>query len=150
MNADSVALPPFMLNTWSASNANASAINPSMQLSVQRLSRLLEKDREGEDDYGRLGPTMVAFKNALLLVVGAISILGKDVQSSPAVDSQGGIRVTWRCGDSQVKLVCPATADAPIYIYQSSREGNSLRDQNVTSTALAKMLARLLERDATR
>jgi hypothetical protein len=117
-----------------------------MELSVQRLVYLL--DESGEDDFGRIGPSQFAFKNALLLVVRAITILGEDVPSSPAVDSQGGIRVTWRNDGKQLKLICPATKDAQIYLYQSSSQGTSLRDQNVTAAVLAERLAWLVSRES--
>ncbi len=138
--------PLFTVNTWSASSAKPAAVNPLIELSVQRLVCLL--DESGEDDYGKIGPSQFAFKNALLLVVRAITMLGEDVPSSPVVDSQGGIRVTWRHDDRQIKLICPATRDAQVYIYQSSLQGNSLRDQNVTAAVLAERLAWLIGRES--
>ena len=118
-------------------------------ISLLRLVKLFAGDEDGdkEDDYGAITPTTFAFSTAARLIQGAIKILGNDIASSPVVDSQGGIRVTWRCGDRQVKLVCPATNDAPLYIYQSSATGNSVQDQNVTAEALAARLSLLTGRE---
>jgi hypothetical protein len=137
--------PLFFRNTWTASKSTPTA-NPTLPLSVQRLVSLL--DENGEDDYGKIGPSQYAFKSAFRLVANAVVNLGRDLPSSPVVDSEGGIRVTWRSGDKIVKLVCPASKDAPIYIYHSSRSGNSLRNQNVTATVLAERLAWLSDRES--
>lgn len=144
MSAASMPIPMFTENTWSASDSEPADVLRRLPVSLERLAMLL--DENGEDDHGKIGPTQFAFKNALLLVGGAISLLGGDVSSSPAVDSQGGVRVTWRRGDKQVKLICPATPDAAVYIYQASPEGNSLRDRNVTAGVLANRLAWLVNR----
>jgi hypothetical protein len=119
-------------------------------LSILRLVNLLDGNGDGEteDDYGAIIPSMFAFETAVGLVRGAIKIMGEDVISSPVVDSQGGIRVTWRRGGGQVKLICPATKEGPLYIYQSSSEGNSVQDQNVTAEALAARLSLLTDRES--
>ena len=144
MSAASLQFPSFTRNTWSSSSAEPAPVSRLVEVSIARLLCLLEEN--GDDDFGKIGPTQFAFKNALALVVKAISILGEDIPSSPVVDSQGGIRVAWRCGSRQVKLVCPATRDSAIYIYQSGPQGNSIRDQNVTAVALAERLAWLIDR----
>jgi hypothetical protein len=140
-----VARPLFTRNTWTASHAEPAAVQTLMEVSVRRLAALL--DENGEDDFGKIGPTQVAFKNALIMVVAAITILGKDVPSSPVVDSEGGIRVSWRHGDKHVKLVCPATNESAVYIYHASSAGNGIRNQNVTPAALAERLAWLTQRE---
>lgn len=145
MSAASSPFPLFTLNTWSATPTAKSVVLRGLPRSVERLAALLEEN--GEDDYGQIGPTQLAFRNALHLVLAASSILGYDVCSSPVVDSQGGVRVTWRRGDKILKLVCPATRDAAIYLYQSSPAGDSLRDQNVTPSVLAERIAWLVNRD---
>jgi hypothetical protein len=118
-------------------------------LSILRLVNLLDGNGDGEkeDDYGSIIPSMFAFETAVGFVRGAIKILGEDVVSSPVVDSQGGIRVTWKRGGRQVKLVCPATKEGSLYIYQSSAGGNSVQDQNVTAEALAARLSVLIGRE---
>jgi hypothetical protein len=105
-------------------------------------------DEDGEDDYGKIGPSQYAFKTAFQLVANAVINIGRDVPSSPVVDSEGGIRVTWRCGEKIVKLICPANRDSAIYIYHSSPSGNSVRNQNVTAAALAERLAWLYDRES--
>ena len=140
-----MAKPLFTKNTWTASSAKPAEVLVMLPLSIRRLVALLEEN--GEDDYGQIGPSQLAFKNAFLLVSQAISLLGEDVQSSPVVDSEGGIRVTWKRGDKQIKLVCSARRETPIYIYQASAAGNSLRNQNVTATVLAERLSWLINRE---
>jgi hypothetical protein len=136
---------PFILrNTWTASRPSYSEIPATLPISIQRLTSLL--DENGEDDFGRIGPTQHAFKNALLLIARATTKIEEDIPSSSVVDSQGGIRVTWRRGGKTVKLVCPATKDASVYLYHSSPAGSSIRNQNVTPAALAEMLTWLCER----
>jgi len=116
-----------------------------ISISQQRLLDLLVE--KGEDDHGRIDPTQYAFKTALEFVQTAEWMLGVDIKSSPTVDSEGGIRVTWKNGDRKVKLVCPATPNAPIYIYQSSATRSFLHNQEVTHLALARQLAWLLHGD---
>ena len=119
----------------------------SLPVSLSRLVDLLDEDER--DDQYEVGPTQFAFKTAFRLVQQAEAALGEEVSSSPVVDSEGGIRVTWRRGDRQIKLVCPAANNAPLYIYQSSPTGNSLRNQNVTAPVLAERLLWLINREPT-
>jgi hypothetical protein len=115
-------------------------------LSIRRLVALLDN---GDDDEGDIGPTQYAFKTAFDLIEEAEHVVGGRLVSSPVVDSEGGIRITWRRGDKQVKLVCPATREAPVYMYYAFPEGNDLRNQNVTATVLAERLAWLTDREPT-
>ncbi len=114
-------------------------------VSFQRLFDLLGE--KGEDDYGRIDPTQYAFKNACEFVLTAEGMLGRGIRSSPVVDSEGGIRVTWTNGNKKVKLVCPATPNAPIYIYESSPKGSTVYDKDVTFMSLARRLSWLLHGD---
>lgn len=146
MSALAPALPLFTHNTWTSSRDAAEPISPAIPLSIQRMLNLLEE--QGEDDFGVIGPTQWAFKNALGRIVNATAIFGEDVPCAPAVDSEGGVRVTWRCGNKQIKLVCPAKSEAAIYLYYSSPEGDHLRNQNVTAAFLADRLAWLTSRES--
>ncbi|HSU59683.1 MAG TPA: hypothetical protein VLI55_10250 [Bryobacteraceae bacterium] len=142
-----LALPfPFIDNTWTSSEAKAAVIPVGTPVSIQRLIGLL--DERGEDDYGQIGPSQLAFKNALTFLLAAISLVGEDIPSSPVVDSEGGIRITWRRGNKQVKLICPATRDAEVYVYYSSPRGNGLSNQGVTPLVLAQRLDWLTERES--
>ena len=114
----------------------------AVPVSLQRLLDLLGE--KGEDDYGVVDPTQFAFKTAFEFVLRAESMLGRDVKSAPVVDSEGGIRITWRSGNGQVKLICPATPKGTIYVYESSPMGSSVHNQNVTFATLAGRLAWLL------
>jgi hypothetical protein len=115
--------------------------------SLSRLVDLLDED--AEDDYGRLGPTQYAFKTASRMVKRAELLCGGMLCSSPAVDSEGGIRVSWRQGDRQVKLICPANADGQMYIYHhdASTNDSTVRNQNVTAEALAETLSWMSSRE---
>jgi len=139
--------PLFSENTWSASHTKPSSVLWRLPVSLSRLMHLLEEN--GEDDHGQIGPSQFAFKTAFFLVFKAISILGQDLPAAPVVDSEGGIRITWNCYSRQIKLVCPASKDTPVYIYQSCPAGNSLRNQNVTASVLADRLSWLSTREST-
>jgi len=120
-------------------------IHIPISVSIQRLLDLLAE--KGKDDHGAVDPTQFAFKTALEFVLYAEHILRRETRSAPVVDSEGGIRITWRHGDRQIKLICPGASSAPIYIYQSSSVGSSVLNQNVTSRTLAGRLSWLLNGD---
>jgi CBS domain-containing protein len=111
--------------------------------------RLFAGDEDGnrEDDYGAIAPSVYALQAALVLVAGAIKIMREDIPGVPVVDSEGGIRITWKQGDRLVRLVCPAAKEGQLYIYQSSAGVNSILNQNVTAEALATRLATLVARE---
>lgn len=116
-----------------------------ISVSLERLFELLEE--RGNDDHGAVDPTQYAFKTASQLVLKAECKLIREVKSSPVVDSEGGIRVTWKSGNKQVKLVCPAASNAPIYIYQSSPARSIVYNQDVTFNLLADRLSWLFNGD---
>jgi hypothetical protein len=146
MSALPIAFPQFTENTWTASTPRTSSAFFRLPVSLSRLFSLL--DENGEDDYGQIGPSQFAFKTAFLMVAHAISLLDEDLPCAPVVDSEGGIRITWNRYNKQIKLVCPPTKDAPVYIYQASPAGNSLRNQNVTASVLAERLSWLISRES--
>ncbi|HEY1185676.1 MAG TPA: hypothetical protein VGE89_15900 [Bryobacteraceae bacterium] len=127
--------------------AHPQAGAPNLAASLSRLVELLEEN--GEDDYGQISPTQFAFLTAYRMVERAEALAGPGIASSPAVDSEGGIRISWRRGDRQVKLVCPASPEMPIYIYwcESSTDVSSVQNQNVTADALAEKLSWLTSRE---
>jgi hypothetical protein len=136
---------PYRENTFSATRQQTAIGILKLPVSLLRLLALLEDS--GEDDYGAKGPTQLAFLTAFRIVADAIAIVGEDFASSPSVDSEGGVRVTWKRGDRTVKLVCPATRDKAVYVYHSSPNGTSLRDEDVTATFLADKLSWLINRE---
>lgn len=138
--------PQFIENDWTATTPRESAVLFRLPISISRLFGLL--DENGEDDYGQIGPSQFAFKTAFLLVAHAIALLDEDIPCAPVVDSEGGVRVTWNHYNKQIKLVCPAAKDSPVYIYQSSPAGTSLRDKNVTPSVLADRLSWLTTRES--
>ena len=148
MSAPSIAYPDFTENTWTASNAKPSSTFSKLPISLSRLFSLLDEDESAEDDDGHQGPTQFAFKTAFFMVAHAISLLDEDLPCAPVLDSEGGIRITWNRYGKQIKLVCPATKDAPMYIYQASPSGNHLRNQNVTASVLADRLSWLTNRES--
>lgn len=132
------ALPLYTENRMTATpRAKPADLIVLRPLSLRRLTSLLDND---DEDEGRVGPTMYAFKKAFELIEEAEHIIGAGPSSSPVVDSEGGIRITWRNGDKQVKLVCPATREAEVYIYHASPDGNALKNRNITGAALAERL----------
>jgi hypothetical protein len=119
--------------------------SPLFSVSFRRLLELLNE--RGKDDFGEVSPTQHAFKNALELVVGAEWRLDRDTKSSPVVDSEGGISVTWRNGSKQIKLVCPSVSTSSPFIYHRSPEGSYVDKENVTGTGLASQLSWLFHDD---
>ena len=150
MSAASIlALPLFTKDTGKATNPKASSVAYRIPVAFSRLFSIL--DDSGEDEYGQIGPSQFAFKTACLMVVRAFALLDEDIQDipcAPVVDAEGGIRITWNRYNKQIKLVCPSAKDAPVYIYQSSDTGTSLRDQNVTASVLADRLSWLNTRES--
>jgi hypothetical protein len=136
---------PFPHNTHSATRHQTAVVLLSLPVSLTRLLSTLEEN--GDDDYGAIGPSQFAFLTAFRMVFDAVSILREDYASSPSVDSDGGIRVTWKRGDRVVKLVCPATRDKSPYVYHSSPSGNFLRNENVTASYLADRISWLINRE---
>src|SRR5271169_2134313 len=135
---------PFPQNTLTATRRQTAAVILRLPVSLTRLLALLEDN--GEDDYGAIGPSQCAFLTAFRMILDATAIVGEDFASSPSVDSEGGIRVTWRRGDRVVKLVCPATREKAPYIYHASPAANSLRNESVTVAYLADRLSWLINR----
>jgi len=141
----SASATPFWENTFTSTRPRIAPSALRLPVSLHRLVDLLAEN--GEDDYGAIGPDQFAFWRAFMLLANTLAILGEDFACSPSVDSQGGIRLTWRRGDRQVKLVCPAERDEPIYIYYASSKGNALWNENVTATHLADRLSWLINRE---
>jgi len=135
----------FFQNTFTTTRQRAATVPLRLPVSLWRLLDLLAEN--GEDDYGAIGPSQLAFLRAFRLVAEALAILGEDFASSPSVDSEGGIRVTWRRGDRQVKLVCPARREASVYIYYAGPAGNGLLNQGVSAPDLAGRLDWLINRE---
>jgi hypothetical protein len=106
--------------------------------SLTRLYELLTQN--GEDDYGILGPSQLAFHSAFGLVARAEKLMTTRMSGSPSVDSTGGIRMTWRYLGNEIRLVCPSTNAQKTYIYQQA--GNTQREtmHNVTPALLAEKL----------
>ena len=135
----------FWQNTLTSTPHCVAPCTTRLPLSLHRVLDLLGES--GEDDYGAIGPSQFAFLRAFRLISSAIEVLGEDFPCSPSVDSHGGIRVTWRRGDRQVKLVCPATRETPMYVYYYSPSGNGLRNENITAADLADKLYWLINRE---
>jgi hypothetical protein len=137
---------PFTHNTLSSSRTRTSSVMLKPPISIIRLLGVLEES--GEDDYGVKGPSQYAFLTAFKIVFVAIGIAGEDFASSPSVDSEGGIRITWKRGDRTVKLVCPAASEKAPYVYHASPEGSWLRNENVDAAYLAGRLCWLINRES--
>lgn len=138
MNEMSAFATQFWEDTLTSTPHCVAPCSTRLPVSLDRLLNVLAEN--GEDDYGAIGPNQFAFFQAFRLVAEAIAILGEDFPASPAVDSQGGIRVTWKRGDRQVKLVCPSQRDMPVYIHYSSPSGNGLRNEGISAAELSNRL----------
>lgn len=114
-------------NTWDVARPNevflmAHVNDPDQQSeesdSVDTISRLVDLlDENGEDDYGKIGPTQYAFQSVYRLVERAQNRMVATIQGSPVVDSMGGVSVTWRRGNLEARLVCPSTKMQQSYLY---------------------------------
>jgi len=112
---------------------------------LSRLVDLLAED-EDEDDYGPTSPTRHAFKVAFWLVRGAHRLTALRISGSPSVDSLGGIRLTWKYADRELRLVCPSSRAEQAYLYKQSEFRNSAI-HGVTSPILAEELSWLVRGD---
>jgi hypothetical protein len=128
--------PTFVEHTWSATTrdnevlesqiaqyltTDKSTSSQAFSITLSRLLELLEPEPEDE----RNGPTQHAFKNALTFIREAERLIGHNsLRGSASLDSHGGIRVTWRVGSRELRLICPATADEQMYLYRE--EGDNI------------------------
>jgi hypothetical protein len=118
----------------------AKPISSPLAVTLTRLVALLEEDET--DEYGQLQPTQSAFKRVMQLVVEAYDAIGDRFQkASVSTDDQGGIRMTWSKPDAdcEVRLICPAQADQPAYIYHELASDYAV-EQNVSGAVLAEWL----------
>lgn len=109
-------------------------------ITLKRLIALLDEDET--DDYGILQPTSAAFKLAMQWVVEAYDIMGDAFpKASVSTDEQGGIRLTWSKvePDCQVRLVCPAAANQPPYLYHELGDDYAV-EREVTVSTLSQWL----------
>jgi hypothetical protein len=136
-------------NTWTSTRSarrpdviplSGRAQPAEQELSLRRLLDLLAQD-ETDEDENQAGPSQFAFLTAYNLIQEAEKGACLPLRSSPVVDSEGGIRVTWRHQDRQVKLVCPAKRDGVLYLYWASKDGNGIRNENVTASTLTDRLS---------
>jgi hypothetical protein len=118
---------------------------PSLSISQCRLLALLRDERGSkEDDYGEISPSQFAFRLAFELVSEAERLARGNVKGHAVVDSEGGIRVTWRGVDeSEVRLVCPATSAGNLYIYEQKKRDSTVYDAPFDAALLAEKLKRL-------
>jgi hypothetical protein len=121
----------------------AQSTRPFSQNLVVTLKRLIALLEENEaDDYGILQPSQSAFKQAMRLTIEAYDAMGDCFpRASASTDEKGGIRLTWSKlePECEVRLVCPAIADYPVYLYHEVGETYAI-EQNVTASILVKWL----------
>ncbi len=87
-------------------------------VTLKRLVALLEEDEM--DEYGVLQPSQAAFKLAMRFVVEVYDAMGERFpKASVSTDEEGSIRLTWSKlePECEVRLLCPARADHPAYLY---------------------------------
>lgn len=117
--------------------------NSDHKLNIQPpLERLIELLHEDEiDERGLpLRPTNHAFDQAWRLLVETSAILkGRLSDASVSVDESGGIRVEWREGARQVRLIIASSKIGRNYIYRQNGKSFSI-SWNVDAKALANHL----------
>jgi hypothetical protein len=118
----------------------APAAAPTFSTNIDRLFELLVEN--GTDEYGELSPTQHVFRTASELIrLAEKSMTGPIPTGSPAVDSSGGIRFSWRRGSAHLRLICPSDPAKPIYICQQSPDAEPIvLDQDITPGILAQRL----------
>lgn len=99
---------------------------------LERLYSLKEDDDEL--------PTESAFAKTCDLVIRANSLMQGDFpRGTPSVEEDRGIRIEWRRGPREVKLIIAPQNGGLEYIYQENSGAHSL-DKNVIPAALARWL----------
>jgi len=123
--------PVFGLKEHSSSPEDAvsyslvSALNYADSDCRTLFRRLVDLVREPEfDEEGyRLQPTDYSFQSALnILSVIALLRDGKVPKAAVSTDTMGGIRVQWRKGSRQLRLIFPAEKTGYSYLYQQEGE----------------------------
>jgi len=157
--SNTVMFPSFIQDTWTATRprdvvvpcleseeitSTAHVEQPVLSVTLTRLMALLSED--GRDEDGERGPAQAAFQVAFNLVAGAERLECALLGGSPSVDSEGGIRVTWRAGDREVRLVCPPDRGELSYLYVQSPDASSVSEGAIDAGTLAGKLAWVLGR----
>jgi hypothetical protein len=91
---------------------------------------------EEHDDYGVLRPTTYAFNTILDLLFTAAVEMGEGrtfPYGSVTTDRDGGIRIEWRNGERNVRLIVPSRQEGMRYIY--FEEGEEYRAIPVVTAA---------------
>jgi hypothetical protein len=107
---------------------------------LKRLVALLEEDET--DEYGVLQPSQTAFKLAMHFVVETYDLMGdRFPKASASTDEKGSIRLTWSKlePDCEVRLICPAHADRPAYLYHELGSSYAV-ERDVTVSNLMQWL----------
>lgn len=156
MNAEMPMFPSFLANetAWTGTrpeavfvwNHQASQIDAKSSVQNEdmesRLIQLLEEDCD-PDEFGAVGPSQHAFATTLRIIRMAEKRTSLRLVGAPVVDSTGGIRVTWKRSDREMRLVCPSTRNEALYAYvQSSAENKILRE--ITPDVLVEQWAWLV------
>jgi hypothetical protein len=111
---------------------------------LHHVVELLDKDNDPESGNG---PSQYAFHKVYRLVEATERLHRPVYVGSPSYDSDGGIRVTWRQGDREVRLVCPPQEKDTLYVYTESSEGHRVIDRGINPGFLAQRLNWLSARD---
>ena len=94
--------------------------------------------KEDEDDNEL--PTATAYTKICDLLIRANSLMQLDFpRGTPSVEEDRGIRIEWRRGPREVKLVVAPQSGGLEYVYQAENASHSL-DKNVTPAVLAHWL----------
>jgi hypothetical protein len=121
-----------------------------VETGIARVTERLEALRNEEDEDGYINrPTEHALQITLDLLQSAYPLVGAGLPR-PIItpDGLGGIRIEWRQGGEDIRLVCPAEPTGRLYIYYNlvdeSNPGARGLDENIDHRATAYWLYRLL------
>jgi Iap family predicted aminopeptidase len=108
-----------------------------IRVTLARLSELLEEPET--DDYGIARPRMDAYEASVALLEAASNLIQASVPpGSASTDAEGGVRITWRVGDRELRLV--VHAEAKRYLYHECGD-----DYGIESARSPEDLAKSLE-----
>lgn len=97
---------------------------PDNGAGLQRTLRSVEDlmSEAEEDEYGPARPTEFAHRFAISLLRRAASLLSSFPAGSACTDVDAGIRITWREGERQVRLVLAPAPDGRSYVYMQDAQ----------------------------
>lgn len=114
------------------------ARGPGHEVTLFRLRELLEEPET--DEYGIARPSLYAYETAVKLLESAARLARVPVpRGSASTDFEGGVRLTWRFQNRELRLVLPASPQGKSYVYHESADNYGV-DAVSSGEDLAKWL----------